>query len=197
MTNLQDPIFIKKLNTHLRNGGVIAFPTDTVWGLGALPTPMGANAIFEIKQRPTNKHLIIMSNKLQNLTPYMKHFPRHALDLAKKYWPGALTIGTPVSGNDTSVFGGVRVPNYKPFHDLCEIIDGHCLATSSANISGMPPLKNADDIRKQFPNIIVIDNQYQQMGNTPSTVVILDANKTIIARQGGVILGATDIDCHE
>ena len=49
MTNLNDENFIKQLNEHLENGGVIAFPTDTVWGLGALPNRRGADALFEIK----------------------------------------------------------------------------------------------------------------------------------------------------
>ncbi len=197
MLNLYTPEFITKLNSHLNNGGVIAFPTDTVWGLGALPTRTGADALFKIKKRPTNKHLIVMSDCLEHIMPYMQNFSPYAFNLAKKYWPGALTIGTQVSGNDISIFGGVRVPNYKPFHDLCAVITGHCLVTSSANISGMQPLNNATDIRKQFPNIIVIDNAYQPMGGAPSTVIVLDDNgKITTARQGAVILDATDVDCH-
>lgn len=188
MINLHDKQFTEKLNNHLRAGGVIAFPTDTVWGLGALPTRAGANALFEIKQRPHEKHLIIMSDSLEHIRPYMRDYPQTAFDLAKKYWPGALTIGHPVSGTDTFVFGGVRVPNYPPFHDLCAVTDGHCLATSSANISGMPPLTSADEIRKTFPNIIVIDNAYMPMGGAPSTVVVVDDNKTTIVRDGAVKL---------
>lgn len=186
MTNLNDKEFIEKLNTHLNGGGVIAFPTDTVWGLGALPTRAGAAALFEIKRRPHEKHLVIMSDSAEHIRPYMTNYPARAFDLANKYWPGALTIGIPVSGSDTFVFGGVRVPNYPPFQDLCRVIDGHCLATSSANISGMPPLTSADEIRKVFPNIIVIDNAYMPMGGNPSTVAVLDGDKTIIARAGAV-----------
>lgn len=188
MTNLSDPIFIDTLNKHLANGGVIAFPTDTVWGLGALPTRCGADALFEIKQRPHEKHLIIMSDSAAHIRPYMENYPAAAFDLAKKYWPGALTIGVPVDGADTFVFGGVRVPNYRPFMDLCRIIDGHCLATSSANISGQPPLTSAMEIRETFPNIIVIDNPYEKMGGAPSTVVVMNDDKITIARQGAVTI---------
>ena len=127
-----------------------------------------------------------MSDSTEHIRPYMQNYPVVAFDLAKKYWPGALTLGTPVSGADTFIFGGVRVPAYRPFQDLCRVIDGHCLATSSANISGMPPLGTADEIRKTFPNIIVIDNAYEPMGGRPSTVAILDGNKITIARQGAV-----------
>lgn len=188
MTNLQDITFIKKLNEHLLSGGVIAFPTDTVWGFGALPTRAGADAIFELKQRPKEKHLIIMSDCLEHIKQYMQDYPAKAFELAQKYWPGALTIGVPVAGTDSMVFGGVRVPNYKPFMELCSVIDGHCLATTSANISGQPTLQSADEIRKTFPNIIVIDNATAPMGGAPSTVAILDGDNINIVRAGGVVI---------
>ncbi|MBQ0013641.1 MAG: L-threonylcarbamoyladenylate synthase, partial [Proteobacteria bacterium] len=177
MTNLNDSEFIKQLNEHLMRGGVIAFPTDTVWGLGALPNKRGADALFEIKQRPHEKHLIIMSDALEHIKPYMKNYPVSAFDLAKKFWPGALTIGIPVEDTNTMSFGGVRIPNYKPFAELCAVIDGHCLATTSANISGMPPLSSVSELKKQFPNIIIIDNAFEKMGGAPSTVAILSDGK--------------------
>lgn len=188
MTNLSDPAFIKILNDHLGAGGVIAFPTDTVWGLGALPTRAGADALFEIKQRPREKHLIIMSDCAEHLRPYMADYPDIAFDLADRHWPGALTIGVPRPDSDSMTFGACRVPNYKPFQDLCGVIDGHCLATTSANISGQPPLTNAADIQKTFPDIIVIDNAYAPMGGAPSTVVILTDDKIQVVRPGAVVL---------
>lgn len=189
MTDLTDNEFIEQLNAHLDAGGVIAFPTDTVWGLGALPTRAGADALFQIKQRPHEKHLIIMSDSLAHLRGYMTGYPKIAFDLAAKYWPGALTLGIPVADTDTMSFGGVRVPNYKPFHDLCAVVRGHCLATTSANISGMPPLNTAAEIRAQFPEIIVIDNAYAPMGGAPSTVAILTGGNEIkIVRTGAVKL---------
>lgn len=186
MINLYDKNFIKKLNEHLSRGGVIAFPTDTVWGLGALPTRAGADAIFELKQRPKEKHLIIMSDSFEHIKQYMQDYPAKAFELAQKYWPGALTIGVPVKDTDSMSFGGVRVPNYKPFQELCAVIDGHCLATTSANISGQPPLQSAEKIQKQFPDIIVIDNAFEKMGGAPSTVAILTDEEVKIVRQGAI-----------
>lgn len=188
MTNLKDLAFVAELNNHLKSGGVIAFPTDTVWGLGALPTRAGADALFEIKRRPANKHLIIMSDSFEHIKPYMAEYPARAFELAQKYWPGALTIGVPVAGTDSMVFGGVRVPNYKPFMELCGVIDGHCLATTSANISGQPTLQSADEIRKTFPDIIVIDNAFEPMGGAPSTVAVLDGDDINIVRTGSVVI---------
>lgn len=193
MTNLHDLDFIKKLNEHLARGGVIAFPTDTVWGLGALPTRSGADAIFEIKHRPKQKHLIIMSDSFEHIKKYMTAYPKKAFELAEKYWPGALTIGVPVAETDSMAFGGVRVPNYKPFQELCSVIDGHCLATTSANISGQPPLTSVADIQTQFPDIIVIDNAKNEIRGEPSTVAILDKDgKVNVVREGAVKL-TTDI----
>ena len=186
MNILYDQAFVKKLNNHLKSGGVIAFPTDTVWGLGALPNRTGADAIFELKQRPKEKHLIIMSDCFEHIKKYMVEYPDKAFDLAEKYWPGALTIGVPVEDTDSMSFGGVRVPNYKPFQELCKVIEGNCLATTSANISGQPPLQSAEDIQKQFPNIIVVDNAFEKMGGAPSTVAILDGDKINIVRAGAV-----------
>ena len=188
MTNLKDLAFVAELNNHLKSGGVIAFPTDTVWGLGALPTRVGADALFEIKRRPANKHLIIMSDSFEHIKPYMAEYPARAFELAQKYWPGALTIGVPVAGTDSMVFGGVRVPNYKPFMELCGVIDGHCLATTSANISGQPTLQSAKEIIKTFPNIIVIDNAFEPMGGAPSTVAVLDGDDINIVRTGSVVI---------
>lgn len=184
MTNID----IKKLNEHLNAGGVIAFPTDTVWGLGALPNRAGADALFEIKQRPAEKHLIIMSDSYDHIKKYMTGYPDRAFDLAEKYWPGALTIGVPVADRDRMSFGGVRVPNYRPFMELCSVINGNCLATTSCNLSGQPPLKSADEIRKTFPNIIVIDNVFDPMGGAPSTVAILTGDEIKVVRQGGVTI---------
>lgn len=186
MTELKNPDFIKKLNEHLLSGGVIAFPTDTVWGVGALPTHAGADAIFKLKQRPKEKHLIIMSDSFEHIKQYMNDYPEKAFELAQKYWPGALTIGVPVKDTDSMSFGGVRVPKYRPFQELCSVIDGHCLATTSANISGQPPLQSAEEIQKQFPDIIVIDNAFEKMGGAPSTVAILTDKEVKIVRAGAV-----------
>ncbi|MCQ2562421.1 MAG: L-threonylcarbamoyladenylate synthase [Alphaproteobacteria bacterium] len=188
MDILKDKNFIENLNKHLLSGGIIAFPTDTVWGLGALPTKAGADALFEIKQRPHEKHLIIMSDSLEHISKYMQDYPQKAFELAKKHWPGALTIGISVADTDSMSFGAVRVPNYKPFQELCSVISGHCLATTSANISGCPVITTPEDIQKQFPNIIVINNAFDKMGGSPSTVVILNDNNINIVRQGGVVL---------
>jgi L-threonylcarbamoyladenylate synthase len=204
MKTIFDQNFIAKLNAHLAGGGVIAFPTDTVWGLGALPTETGRNAIFELKNRPSERFLIIMSDTIENLAPYMYCFSDKAIELGRRFWPGALTIsGNPdpifdsvrvlpkptspdMISNTRPVFGSVRIPNHPVFKELCENIDGHCLATTSANLSGRPLLKTADEIRETFPNIIVIEDGGITPAGLASTVIRVKGDDIEILRQGEI-----------
>ncbi|MCL2017804.1 MAG: L-threonylcarbamoyladenylate synthase [Alphaproteobacteria bacterium] len=182
MNQLENPDFVNQLNVHLAAGGVIAFPTDTVWGLGALPIKEGAEALWEIKQRPPEKHLIVMSNSTEHLLPFMYNFSDRAIKLGKKHWPGALTI----VGNNDPIFGSVRIPNHSVFAKLCGVIDGNCLATTSANISGQPVLQSADAIRNVFPDIIVIEDNGIRPAGIASTVIRVTGDDMEILRQGAI-----------
>ena len=177
-----DDAFTCKLNTHLANGGVIAFPTDTVWGLGALPNAAGAETLFETKRRPAEKHFVIMSGTLEHLRPHMQGFSLLALDLARRHFPGALTI----VGNDDPLFGGVRIPDNDVFRLICKHVDGHCLAATSANISGEPVCENREEIEKLFPLIMIIGDG--RPTGTASTVIKVIGDQIRILRQGSVII---------
>ena len=119
------------LNNTLKNGGVIAFVTDTVWGLGCLPTSKdGVDKIYEIKGRDRSKPLILMSDKVENLYPYVKEVPQQAREFVQKYFPGALTLVLEKSDKTKEYITaekntvGIRVPNNEFFKQLCSIIDG-------------------------------------------------------------------------
>ncbi|MDR2412943.1 MAG: Sua5/YciO/YrdC/YwlC family protein [Rickettsiales bacterium] len=170
------------LNEFLNKGGIIAFPTDTVWGLGALPNSAGVDALFKIKGRPREKHFVIMSDSLAHLRPHMRDFPPLALELAQRYFPGALTV----IGNEDPVFGGVRIPKCESFRKLCGNIDGHCLATTSANISGRPALETAAEIERVFPTARIIGDRNFKPSGTASTVVKVVKDQIKILRQGAV-----------
>ena len=88
-----DKNFVEKLNTTLKNGGVVSFVTDTVWGVGCLPnSEQGVEKIYELKNRDRSKPLILMSDKVEHLLPYVKNVSPKAKDLMKKHFPGALTL---------------------------------------------------------------------------------------------------------
>ncbi len=188
---------VHRLNETLKNGGVIAFVTDTVWGLGCLPTSeKGVDKIYEIKGRDRSKPLILMSDKTENLLPYVENLSENAKILASKYFPGALTIvaeksdKTPLyitSGKNTV---GIRVPNNEFFKQLCSVTEGHVLATTSANLSNHPSSKSYDDAKNSIGNLVDIvfeDYGYKCAGMESTVVSVLDNNIKVL-RQGSIIL---------
>ena len=138
---------IKKIDEVLKNDGVIAFVTDTVWGLGCLPeSEKAVKKIYEIKHREAKKPLILMSYDIYPLLNYVKNpVEKEGQILIKKYFPGALTVVLDKSKNtpDYITSGmptvGIRVPDNETFAEICRNIEGGVLATTSANISGEPP----------------------------------------------------------
>ncbi len=189
---------LKKLNDILKNDGVIAYVTDTVWGVGCLPTSEKAvRRIYEIKHRDGNKPLILMSNEFYNLFDYLKQpIEKEAQKLIKRYFPGALTLILEKSSNtpDYITSGlqtvGVRIPDNNTFADICKNIDGHVLATTSANISGEPPALTYEEAVKYIGD--KVDLVIPDYGNTAkgkaSTVAGFENGKPVIFRQGEIVL---------
>lgn len=187
----------ENLNKILKNGGVIAFVTDTVWGLGCLPeSEKGVEKIYEIKGRDRSKPLILMSDDTENLKPYVKNIPNKAQELIDAYFPGALTVileksdKTPLymtSGKNTV---GIRVPDNEFFKLLCSLTDGHVLATTSANLSNQPSSKTYEEAKASIGELadIVFEDYGCSCAGRESTVVIADDNNYKVLRQGSIIL---------
>lgn len=196
-TILSKNSFIKELNETLKNGGVIAFVTDTVWGLGCLPnSKKGVDKIYEIKGRDRSKPLILMSDKKENLIPYVKNVPENANKLMKEYFPGALTVilekseKTPLYITSDKNTVGIRVPNNEFFKQLCSVIDGHVLATTSANLSNNPSSKTYDEAKQsigEYVDIIFEDYGYTCEG-IESTVILANEETIKILRQGSIYI---------
>ena len=184
------------INEILKNGGVIAYVTDTVWGLGCLPNNEEAvKKIYEIKHRDGKKPLILMSNEFYNLFDYLKQpIPKEAQKLIKKYFPGALTLvlekseNTPdyiTSGMNTV---GVRIPDNKVFQEICKNIEGHTLATTSANLSGEPAALSYEEAMNYIGDkvdLVIPDFGYTAKGKA-STVAGFKDNEIVIFRQGEI-----------
>lgn len=181
----------------LTNGGVIAYVTDTVWGLGCLPNNESAvKKIYEIKKREAQKPLILMSNDIYPLLDYVKPIPKIGQILIKKYFPGALTIVTDKSENTPDYITssmptvGIRVPDNEVFQEICEIIPGHVLATTSANLSHQPSAKTYEQALENMSglaDLIIEDYGYVAKG-LESTVVGVMNNELRIFRQGAIHL---------
>ena len=181
----------------LTNGGVIAYVTDTVWGLGCLPNNESAvKKIYEIKKREAQKPLILMSNDIYPLLDYVKPIPKIGQILIKKYFPGAFTIVTDKSENTPDYITssmptvGIRVPDNEVFREICEIIPGHVLATTSANLSHQPSAKTYEQALENMSglaDLIIEDYGYVAKG-LESTVVGVMNNELRIFRQGAIHL---------
>lgn len=181
----------------LTNGGVIAYVTDTVWGLGCLPNNESAvKKIYEIKKREAQKPLILMSNDIYPLLDYVKPISKIGQVLIKRYFPGALTIVTDKNENTPDYITssmptvGIRIPDNEVFREICEIIPGHVLATTSANLSHQPSAKTYEQALENMSglaDLIIEDYGYAAKG-LESTVVGVMNNELRIFRQGAIHL---------
>jgi len=182
----------------LRKGGVIAFPTDTVYGLGADAfNSTAVERIYEIKNRPKHRQLPLLIADVEQLTTLAKPIPEIAWFLARRFWPGGLTLVLPRADSLPSYLGrgpgiAVRIPN----HPLCLALIQHLgnpIIGTSANISGRPPALTADDVRQQLAAKIdfVIDGG-RCPGGKESTVVDVIHQTPLILREG--IIPSYEID---
>lgn len=191
----------KEINEILADGGVIAFVTDTVWGLGCLPeSEKGVKKIYEIKKREAQKPLILMSNDIDNLKPYVKEINEITQNLIDKHLPGALTLVLEKSEKTpdylTSGFNtvGIRVPDNEVFKEICECISGHVLATTSANLSHEPSAKTYEQAVENMGGKcegkadLIIEDYGKPAKGLESTVVLIIGNEIKILRQGATNL---------
>ena len=185
-----------KINEILKNDGVIAFVTDTVWGLGCLPeSEKAVKRIYEIKHREAKKPLILMSYDIYPLLNYVKNpVEKEGQILIKKHFPGALTVVLDKSKNtpDYLTSGmptvGIRVPDNKTFSEICKNIEGGVLATTSANLSGEPPALTYNEALKCIGDkvdFVVPSNGCEAQGRA-STVVGCNDGEITIYRQGEI-----------
>lgn len=147
----------KKAIKILNSGGVVAFPTETVYGIGAaLNQPQAIKRIFKIKKRPKNKPLQILIASLEQAKKLGK-FNQKALGLAKKMWPGPLTlvvyktrkVPKLVTGGTAKV--GLRIPDHKTALALIRAC-GPIVATS-ANKAGEKPALTAGEAKEKVPEV--------------------------------------------
>ena len=188
----------KKINEILKNDGVIAFVTDTVWGLGCLPeSEKAVKKIYEIKHREAKKPLILMSYDIYPLLDYLKQpIEKRAQWLIKKHFPGALTMVLEKSENTPDYLTssmptvGIRVPNNEVFANICKNVEGGVLATTSANISGEPPALTYEEAVNYIGEKVdfVVPSEGSEAQGTASTVIGFNDGEIVVYRQGEVIV---------
>lgn len=175
----------------LKQGEIIAFPTDTVYGLGA--DAFNEEAIlklFEAKGREYNKAIAILVGSYKQLQLLTEHINAQAESLISEFWPGGLTVivekkaGLPISLSPTNTIG-IRMPDHPVAIKLLEEFGP--LATTSANLSGGKNPQNAAEVLGQLNERIplILDGGPCQ-GGIPSTIVDCTASPVKILRQGAI-----------
>ena len=175
----------------LITGGVVSFPTDTVYALAAaLAHPAALRRIFAIKGRPADRPLPVLLASAADLDAIaIAPDPRVTL-LLERYWPGPLTVVVPArEGMPAEALGpgntvGARVPNHPLALEILERAGG-AIAATSANRSGAPPARTAADVQAQLGHAIdiLLDGGHTP-GGVPSTVVAFHADDLILLRDG-------------
>lgn len=178
---------------NLRNGELVAIPTETVYGLAANAFDVEAVAkIFEAKNRPSFDPLIVHTHSIAEVSKFTQNFPSKAQKLAEKFWPGSLTILLPknqlipdlvTSGLKTVA---VRIPNHPLTLELLKSLD-FPLAAPSANPFGYISPTTALHVEAQLEGKVnyIIDGGYCRVG-IESTIIEVQEEKTTIYRLGGI-----------
>jgi len=174
----------------LKRGGVIAFPTDTVYGLGADAFRSKAvERIYEMKKRPRHLPLPLLIGDVEQLAVLAaKPLPEIALFLARRFWPGGLTLVVAKAAHLPGYLGNINIAVRVPAHPIClaliQAINNPLIGTS-ANISGKPSVVTAGEVRQQLGNEVdlIIDGG-RCPGGSESTVVDVTGGGAVILRHG-------------
>ena len=196
------PNIVEDAITLLQKGEVIAFPTDTLYGLGVdLTNEDAIRKLYSVKNRPEELPLILLGSSKEELLPYVLAWTPLAEKLSEEFWPGGLTIilkksfkvpDFVVSNMDTV---GIRVPNHPVILKILEEY-GKPLATSSANLSGNASSSTGRHVAEELADTdlaLLLD-----AGKTPeseqSTIIDLSGDEPIIIREGSISAETLQID---
>ena len=188
-----DETAIRRAIQVLKGGGLVVFPTDTVYGVGAHAfMPKAVEKLYTAKIRPRDKAIPILLAKVEDLALVAEEIPEVAWELMERFWPGGLTLVLPkkaavpdmVTAGQPNV--AVRVPDHPVPRALIEGL-GAPLAATSANLSGHPSPVTAEEVRAELGGRIeLILDGGRCPGGIPSTVLDLTADPPAILRQGAI-----------
>ncbi|MCG8605857.1 threonylcarbamoyl-AMP synthase [bacterium] len=176
----------------LRDGGVIAYPTETVYGLGAdMYSKTAVQKIFRLKQRDSSKPISVMIGSKQMTGQLCQKIPKYVEELMRRYWPGPLTLVMRAAANvpeqvlsDGKI--GLRMPDHPVTLALMKVWDSPITSTS-ANVSGRHPLTRAEEVVKTFQfGIELVIDAGENPAQIPSTVIDVSSSRPRILRQGAI-----------
>lgn len=182
---------LNKAASILLDGGVVAFPTETVMGLGVVFDNYEAyNHLNKLKGRPEDKPYTMMLGDIKDIEKYA-YINSDAKKIIDTYMPGPITILLKAKENvpnyvthGTNIIG-IRVPDFDILNKFLKIVKKPLLAPS-ANPSGMPPALNPEKVSIYFNKTLEYIINYNSKGELPSTIVDLSKDKPIILREGNI-----------
>ena len=170
----------------LSDGGLILYPTDTVWGIGCDATNAEAvKRVYQLKQRDDSKALIVLIDSAEHLDHYVVDVPmiaRELVDVAVKpltiIYEGAYNVASNLLGDEDSL--GIRIPNDEFCHRLCERF-GKPIVSTSANVSGKPTAKSFAEISPEIVKGVDHVVEWRRDDKTPhqpSNIILLGRDGT-------------------
>ena len=186
-----DSTILERAVDILRRGGLVAYPTDTVYGLAALPTDARAvHRLFETKSRSPDRVVSLLIASPADVALVATGVPEEAQRLMSAFWPGALTIVLQKASSFPADAVGetvaLRVPDHPVPRELARLL-GAPITGTSATVSGGPEPLTADDARSQLGDAVdlVIDGG-RCPGGQPSTVVDYTVTPPGIVRESAI-----------
>ena len=201
ITPIIEPI-IKEAVAILSNGGVIAYPTDTLYGIGAdYKSERAVKRIVKIKQRDRLKGLPVLLATMDDMYKLARDIPLVGFTLAEVFWPGPLTLIVKAAADVSDLITGgrgtiaLRIPDHPVAIKIIQGL-GRPIIGTSANMSGMDDLLSARDIREAFGNQIDYVVGYSKLSiGKSSTIIDLTENKPRLLRLGALSLSYIEEAC--
>ena len=184
---------LEEVARAVRGGGIVAVPTDTLYGLAVDPfRPEAVARLLAAKGRPPERALPLIAATTDQVSRCFGPLSSVAQRLADRFWPGPLTLLLPAPGDLPAGVSagtgrvGVRVPAHAVARGLCRAC-GHLLTATSANLSGQPPASDPEEVARTLGDRIdvLLDAGHTQ-GGAPSTIVDVTSAAPRLVRDGAV-----------
>ena len=185
---------LQEVEETLKNGGIVIFPTDTVYGIGCnCFSTKAIKKIFDVKSRSEKKTINVLTDKIEKIENVTKNIKNEEKEIINKYMPGAVTVVLDKNENVPDILTsglntiGVRIPDNKIALEILKKFENP-LATTSVNISGDLPGVEISDFVKEFENKvdIIIDGGKTKIGFASTIVKVDESSKINILREGSI-----------
>ena len=186
---------VNEIADIIKRGGIVIFPTDTVYGIGVLPEKKPVERLYEIKKRDPSKKMIALIDNLDTVREIVDETEENMKRIGKvldTFWPGELTVIFKANKKFTEKFDenmdtvGIRIPENETALKIIKAAGGIVL-TTSANISGGEAVKKFEDINeKLLSNVDGVVKDTSVLTGVPSTIIKYEKGKITLLRKGNI-----------